>query len=56
MRVLVPWAFDNESLQKASAELGDWIPRLVALAAWPWTYWFHADFMFMAIGEAPYRC
>ncbi len=52
----MPWTFDKKRLQRASAELGDWIPRLVSQAGWSWTYTTHMEFMLLAIGEAPSWC
>ena len=48
------WAFDQESLNHASADVCGWIPNMLALAARPKTYMEHITFMVNATGEATF--
>ncbi len=47
------WAFNHESLNKASADLRSWIPNLFLMAARPTTYMEHIGFLVIAAGEVP---
>ena len=49
-----PWAFDQEKLNQASADLRSWIPNLFALAARPNTYLEYIGFLIAATGQAPF--
>ncbi len=49
----MPLGYVHESLEKATADLWDWIPKLYALAVRPKTYMVHLGFMSMATGETP---
>lgn len=50
----LPWAFDHEKLNQASADLRSWVPHLFALAARPTTYLEFIWFLIVATGEIPF--